>query len=763
MPAKKRPVALLRSNATRRFLYAALSAATLAAGAAQADIITVGQSGCDFSSIQSAVTAAQSGDTLRLRTQGFVENFNVSKSLTIEGGYDSCGDATPSQLTTITGPIGAGDTVIEITAQQVEVVLRNLVVNGGEDDGRGGGLEVGLGSTVEVDDVAFPLNDAELGGGIYLDASATLRLAGPLSVVGNTATRGGGIYAGSSATILFGSSGGGAVTIDGNSANPSGQGGGIWLGNNALLRTDSAFSTVVSENDSLLGGGIYASAGSRIDTLDLTIENNLAASGGGLFLAGTGGVTPTQPSYWLGTGTTIRDNQALGGGCIYLDDAGGQYLLLQGRCTSNEAIDGAGINMQGEGRLSMHGVLGQNQASGSGGGLFAEAGEITLGGNLVDNSASSGGGAYVRFADVVAQSAQFIANTATSSGGGLYISGGDFNARWHNGFGTNFNQNSAAQQDGGAIYIENGDLLLEYANVGSPMRGNSAPLGAGGGVYHTGFGDVTLVNSQVVDNTAQTGGGIYYGGDGRLTVEANIAPDGVAPARGPATPQCDVTWFLPDRYCSLIRGNSAAFGGGIYIVGSQSNPSAHRIQQTALIDNSGDLASAVALVDAIDVWIRTTLLHGNSDSGDGPNVGVIRVVGNTRLLLDHSTVVDNTGIGLVLSGSTTVTNQLNANIFSGNTADLFAIPGTDALFDCNFSRDGTLPPTPSGGADAPQFIETARGPYRLSDLSPALDACAPTLDQDLDGLTRPIGANADAGALEGAWGIPEVIFRDGFE
>lgn len=758
-------IAMKRVIMRKSVLRRAAALALLASGAAGGDVITVGMTGCNYTSIQAALDAAKAGDEIRLRTQGFNENVNIARSLTIIGGYDSCSDSAPSQLTTITGPAGAGDSVIELTSTGITVELRRVVVNGGEDDGTGGGIDTGTNSTLTLGDVTVALNDSELGGGIYVGSSSTLRRAGNVIISNNSATRGGGIYAADSADIDFAGGTSGDITIESNSANPSGQGGGIWLGSGARFDMSLASPVEVTGNEALSGGGIYAAAGSGSNTTGLKVTDNLAASGGGIYAAGAGGPIPATATIILNLGN-IADNQALSGGGIFLDDAGGHRMVMaQGSCQGNEAIDGGCISMQGPGRLYVSGSISGNNAARNGGGLYAEAGEIEVDsvfGGFENNTASSGGGAYVTSTDLVVRDTLIVSNTATNSGGGIRVIDGSLLLAGEPLRPVFFTENVSEQGSGGAIHIENGNLTADFARIGAPGRGNSALDGSGGGIHHAGDGNVQLVNTTVVGNSAGAGGGIHYAGAGRFGISAQIEPDGIAPARG-SVAKCDVTRLASGRYCSEIRGNTAEFGGGINIAGHPSASPPHLIHGTALIGNAANEGSAIRANGAIDVWITTALVQGNRDNGAGPDVGVIRMANDTSILIAGSTIVDNRGIALRLSTMISLGNWIVDNIFYRNTADAQGYAPVSTNFDCNLSRDGTMPAEPGLDGVAPRFIETSRGPYRLSDLSPALDACGSGDGQDLDGLTRPMGAGLDAGAFEGAWGISEIIFADGYE
>jgi len=78
-----------------------------AAIVAQAKVITVCPSGCDYSSIQSAIDAANNGDLIEVYSGNYPENLNVNKQITLQG-YDT-GDGKP--IINGSGQSGNGITV----------------------------------------------------------------------------------------------------------------------------------------------------------------------------------------------------------------------------------------------------------------------------------------------------------------------------------------------------------------------------------------------------------------------------------------------------------------------------------------------------------------------------------------------------------------------------------------------------------------------------------------------------------------------------
>ena len=124
---------------------------------ARAATLTVCAVGCDFSLVETAVSAAAPGDTLELAGETFSENIVIPKSLTLQGETGTILDG------------GGSGRVISVTTG-VNVSLFNLTVqNGSADDG--GGIfnrgDLTLENVVVQGNTAVPNATFGEGGGIY--------------------------------------------------------------------------------------------------------------------------------------------------------------------------------------------------------------------------------------------------------------------------------------------------------------------------------------------------------------------------------------------------------------------------------------------------------------------------------------------------------------------------------------------------------------------------------------------------------------------
>lgn len=137
----------------------------------------------------------------------------------------------------------------------------------------GGGYAVLDGANPDVSgDRVANRNDAKVGGGIFIGGSSKPSLAG-IRVSNNTASEnGGGIYIEAGTTTLPEIV---ASTFLGNKA-PNGQGGGIWIGRDAIFAGLS-----VGGNQAKEGAGVYAEAIDSLEFYGCTFNGNIATSRGG--------------------------------------------------------------------------------------------------------------------------------------------------------------------------------------------------------------------------------------------------------------------------------------------------------------------------------------------------------------------------------------------------------------------------------------------------------------------------------------------------
>ena len=267
------------------------------------------------SAIDAVPVSIPAGDSyvIRLARNGSYSGTNywlLSRSVVIEGGYETCASDSPGSNNTVldgTGnPANALLRILRATDApdelRREVVLRRLTLrnNAGGVVGsqEGGGLFV-RGANVRLESVIVSNNSAGRGGGIYIDGSgvgARLILDVSSAVTDNTAqTNGGGIHCTLGAEL-------GLVPNTSVMRNAAGDSGGGLFIDGCLAQIDTGGTGLlgallsISANTATDGGGIAASNGSRVfiglsntaDSHPLIINNTASSTGGGIHVQGAG-------------------------------------------------------------------------------------------------------------------------------------------------------------------------------------------------------------------------------------------------------------------------------------------------------------------------------------------------------------------------------------------------------------------------------------------------------------------------------------------
>lgn len=407
-----------------------------------------------------ALAAASAGaDTIRFASGGTATLGGTE--LTLSGELTIDGDATGDGIGDVTIDANGASRVMK--AVDGSITLEGLMLTGGVVDGDGGG--------------------------VLVEREASLSLLRSI-VAGNEATQGGGgIHNLGDLTLL-------ESRVSANSARTGGG-----LDNRGSLELNRS---EVSQNTAEAGGGVHSYGEVRdaqeisLVVKDITILNNAALSGGGIFNFGS--------SEMLIEGSRISDNTA----------------SQQSEYTLQSHFAGGGIFSFSERAAIRDSEISGNSAQ-FGGGVY-NARFLEVSDSLIaENAAQSGGGLYA-FQDVVVTGTTFSRNTAIEDGGGAY----------HDHFFSSFMDSTfvenSAGRDGGGLY----SLFFSEAK-NATFVGNVA--GSNGGGIASAL-SVVATNVTVTGNTASNGGGLYSGGSGiRLTngiVLGNEATNGAEIFDNPA-------------------------------------------------------------------------------------------------------------------------------------------------------------------------------------------------------------------------------------
>jgi hypothetical protein len=295
--------------------------------------LTVCPSGCDFTSIQTAISAASPGDTIRiLSVLPHTENdITVNKGIHFEG--------LGMTLTTVQGAVSASGTpnVVFNIVTGGTVTFKDITIrHGGTTSGDFAGGIINNGGLVTLERVRVHHNDGVNAGGIHNEGSMTIHhsriennssfgsgggirnenimVVNNTQVTGNHSSFSGGGIANLGNLIVRNS------TISGNTG--TNFGGGIIASGGT---TDISGSTIDSNTSNDSGAGIYA-CWPEIRLTNTTISENVTpGNGGGIFVCNNGNVSLANVT--ISENTADSDDSSGGhGGGIYISTPGTVHM-----------------------------------------------------------------------------------------------------------------------------------------------------------------------------------------------------------------------------------------------------------------------------------------------------------------------------------------------------------------------------------------------------------------------------------------------------
>ncbi len=376
---------------------------------------------CPYTNIQSAVDAANPGDTIKIaagtytgvQTRGGVSQLvQISKAITILGGYTTANWATanPDANPTILDAQGKGR-VIYITGS-ISPTIAGLRLTNGNAAGlmgapwpgdAGGGVYI-ITATATLSRNWIYDNTADYGGGVYLYNSAAILNAN--SVTSNTAQHsGGGLHLYASPAMVTGN------RIDANTAP-------VWGGGAYLYSSAATLSgNTITANTSDYGGGLCLSSSNAALLIDNTLSSNLARQNGG-------GVYLYYSAATLSTNKVIANTGGWGGGInLWYSPA-----TLNGNAViSNTAqYDGGGFSLYHSNAILTNNIVARNQSNRNGTGLYIWASAPRLIHTTVTrNAGGDGSGVYVANEGTTASSVTLTNTILVSHSVGLRITGGN--------------------------------------------------------------------------------------------------------------------------------------------------------------------------------------------------------------------------------------------------------------------------------------------------------------------------------------------------
>jgi MYXO-CTERM domain-containing protein len=364
-----------------------------------AEIVVDGSGAGDHATLQEAIDASESGDTIMVMPGTYTENILVEgKSVNIQGEEETSRDTTilvgtgDGTVATLAGgavnfqnlTVSGGTQGVAITSSAV-ATLSNLAIQDNMGALSGGGVYISSNSDVKLMDLLIQNNSADQGGGVHVAADAKLVEISGSTISDNDALEGGGgIY--TAAAISVSDS-----WIAGNST--TGSGGGLY----ATIIAPSVDNSDFWGNSADYGGAIAIEATTSGSFFANSIKNtemwlNSAESdGGAVWLNGAG-------IYYLNKDLLVLNSAGGDGGGIWT--TGGQPNLTFVRAWHNEAAGNGGgaILNASNGGQTRRSSFGGNVAMGIGGGVMHSSTNGThqvVSNRYIENSASSGGGLVI--------------------------------------------------------------------------------------------------------------------------------------------------------------------------------------------------------------------------------------------------------------------------------------------------------------------------------------------------------------------------------
>ena len=443
---------------------------------AQAATLSVGESEGAYSTIGEAISAASSGDTIRVEpgtypeaidldgkgiflesTEGSAETIITGNgTVTLNASSDESSEAIVSGFTLQ----GAGHTCV--TLSSVDIQIRDTIITGcgGESTFIGGAVQVNGGSP-RFGNVTFSNNQAVNGGAIRAAFDADIEIDGG-AFEDNSAQAGGALHLTDSSITVSNSE------FSRNQAT-GGSGGAIWANEAALTLSE----TNLVDNTALFDGGAVFATESvvLISTMGAVTDNSASyGAGGALRIEGA-------ETFNLSDSTLARNRALTLGGAVSIQE------------TESATISGVEFEANS---------LGFD--TGGGGALATRDSDISLATSTFSDNASEGqGGAlFAVESSLEMTGVEFKTNEAVGEGGAWYQLSG-----WASCSGCEFTRNSSSD-DGGAIWSTAEDLVIADSDV----TWNESSGGNGGGLFFSGE-RLFLESMLFARNTGLSGGAVF--------------------------------------------------------------------------------------------------------------------------------------------------------------------------------------------------------------------------------------------------------------
>ncbi len=226
----------------------------------------------------------------------------------------------------------------------------------------------------------------------------------------------------------------------------------------------------------------------------VVIENMTIQNGGRLGTVSGGGIYVNGANLTLNNVTLRNNNASVGGGLYSCCNAAYTVTLNNSFVLTNSAQNPGGgfYNSQGALLINNSTVAGNSSTNHEGGGIWNDAGRLTINGSTINGNSALyvGGGIRSNNSDV---NRPLTMNSSTLSG------------------------NSSGQSDGGGLFH------YYYGTISNSTISGNTVYGNGGGLFHTGGGQLDISHSTITKNHATNGsGGGFYNASGTLRILSSL-------------------------------------------------------------------------------------------------------------------------------------------------------------------------------------------------------------------------------------------------
>ena len=322
-----------------------------------------------FATVQHAVNAAASGDTVNVGMGTYTGNITMASGVSIRGAGQN--------VTTLRGT-GSGS-VVTATSIGADTSLAGVTITGGNRTGDGGGISLS-GSDITISDTAVLGNSATVnGGGIACETYSSPTITNVLVLNNKATSDGGGIFCYQSTPLIA------TDTVMANTSGDDGAGIACETDASATIASTTIVRNVAGAGSTNCGGGIYCSGSADATITESTIDGNTAGSGAGVACLGSAAKLEANE---------IAVNQASHyGGGVYWDTTAGR--VDSNTFVGNNAVQyGGGIcaSSTASPLPVVNNVLAANTAATAGGAIFDyNCGVVATNNTITGNMAVTGG------------------------------------------------------------------------------------------------------------------------------------------------------------------------------------------------------------------------------------------------------------------------------------------------------------------------------------------------------------------------------------